>query len=114
MDETEILERPIEIRGEMSEDLDLFFDVQQMRDVFDLKQENYSVLCQLVMEYFLEVGDPVELESYITRTRFFDYLTEEPKPRDILYFVCLLNDNLREHERKAFFGKRDAFHRLFN
>lgn len=50
-----------------------------------------------------EKGDELVLETYITDSHMFNYLTEEPRPRDILYYVCSLDDTMTDEEREAFF-----------
>ena len=79
---------PIEIKGKMSEDLDLFYTVQEMIDVFDFRQNNYSDFCRTISSILRESGDELILENSITNSHMFNYLTEEPRPRDILYYIC--------------------------
>ena len=74
-----------------------------MIDVYDFKQTNYSDLCHTVSMILREKGDELVLETYITDSHMFNYLTEEPRPRDILYYVCSLDDTMTDEEREAFF-----------
>lgn len=114
MHESEIQKHPVEIKGLMSEDLDLFYSSQDMIDVFDFTKNNYSDLCHTVSLILRDKGDQLTLESYLTDSSMFNYLTEEPYPRDILYYICSLDDTMTEDERKAFFQARKTFHKLFN
>lgn len=98
----------------MTEDLDLFFTVQEMRDVFDFKLTNYTELCKTTSMYLRGRGDDITLLNVIANSHMFNYLTEEPAPRDILYYICALDDTLTEEERKAFFMQRHKFHKMFN
>lgn len=59
-------------------------------------------------------GDDITLLNVIQNSHMFNYLTEEAKPRDILYYICSLNDNLSDEEREAFFANRKQFHKMFN
>lgn len=85
-----------------------------MIDVFDFKQTHYSDLCHTVSMILRDKGDELTLETYITDSHMFNYLTEEGRPRDILYYVCSLDDTMDEEAREAFFMKRSRFHKLFN
>lgn len=114
MHRSEIQKHPVEIRGLMSEDLDLFYSVQEMIDVFDFKLDNYNELCHTISLILRGKGDELTLEGYITDSHMFNYLTEEPRPRDILYYICALDDSMPEEEREAFFQARLDFHKLFN
>jgi Na+-transporting NADH:ubiquinone oxidoreductase subunit NqrF len=98
----------------MTEDLDLFFTVEQMRDVFDFFQTNYQELCKTTSMILDDAGNDIDLLNVIQNSHMFNYLTEEPRPRDILYYICSMNDSLTEEERIAFFNRRDKFHKLFN
>jgi hypothetical protein len=57
MHESEIQKHPVEIKGLMSEDLDLFYSSQDMIDVFDFTKNNYSDLCHTVSLILRDKGD---------------------------------------------------------
>lgn len=99
-----MLKEPVNIRGKMTEDLDLFFTWEEMRDVFDFKLTNYAELCKTTSLILRDRGNDIVLLNVIQNSHMFNYLTEEPRPRDILYYMCSLNDTLSEDERQAFFS----------
>lgn len=71
--------------------------------MFDFKLSNYSELCHTISLILQKKGTELTLESYISNSHMFNYLTEEPRPRDILYYICAMDDTMPEHEREAFF-----------
>ncbi len=84
----------------MTEDLDLFYSEQNMRDLFDYKKGNYSDICIRVSRILSDTqGSELEKENAITSDPLFNYLTEEERPRDILYYICSLDDTLTKEEK---------------
>ena len=97
---------PVEIKGKYSEDLDLFYSVDEMRDVYDFSQDYYSQLCQIANEVLSEEGDRLTFEGYLMESHMYNYLSEEVKARDILYYVCALDESLTDEEQKNFHMNR--------
>jgi hypothetical protein len=94
MEKSAIQKEPVEIKNKMTEDLDLFYSVQDMIDLFDYKQSNYSKFCLRVSYILTDDGSELEHENQITGDPLYNYLTEEERPRDILYYICSLDDTL--------------------
>lgn len=70
-----------------------------MRDVFDFKLTNYRELCKTTSMILRDKGDDITLLNVIGNSHMFNYLTEESRPRDILYYICSLDDTLTNKER---------------
>lgn len=87
-----------------------------MRLLFDYTQDEYDHMCSLALEYFEAEGaeEKVAIEAEITASTCFNYLTEEAAPRDILYYVCMLDNRLSEEQREVWHQKREAFSKVFN
>jgi hypothetical protein len=68
----------------------------------------------LVLDYLKAEGatEKVEAEAKISALQTYNYITEESRPRDVLYYLCKLDDRRSEENRKAFYMARDTF-RIF-
>ena len=76
-----------------------------MRDVYDFSQDYYSQLCQIANEVLSEEGDRLTFEGYLMESHMYNYLSEEVA-RDILYYVCALDESLTDEEQKNFHMNR--------
>lgn len=63
MEKSAIQKEPVEIKNKMTEDLDLFYSVQDMIDLFDYKQSNYSKFCLRVSYILTDDGSELEHEN---------------------------------------------------
>lgn len=112
---TGLQKNPVEIEGKMSEDLELFYSLQDMRELFDYRVNIYSDLCLKASDLLANPGErDLDKENAITSDPLYNYLSEEDKPRSILYYVCLLDDTLTWEETKAYYRNRKNFNKIFN
>jgi hypothetical protein len=101
LEESEITGEAIIIKGEMSEDLQIFYSVDDMILLFDYNENEYTHVCDLVLDYLKAEGaaEKVESEAKISALRTYNYITEEARPRDVLYYLCKLDDRRSEENR---------------
>jgi len=110
-------ENTVEIGGRLSNDLDLFYTVDEMRLLFDFGETYYKDLCGLVLRYFESESDSekrTEAVAEITAFPMFNYLTEESGPRDMMYYICSMDNTFPEEGRQLFHGKKEQFDNAFN
>jgi len=73
-----------------------------MRDLFDYKNQHYQDFCLTISHLLKDKTDQLDIENQISSDPLFNYLSEEPIPRDILYYICSLDNTLSEEGRAAF------------
>ena len=75
-----------------------------MRALFDYNTQSYKELCLIAVDYYKaeDAGTKVAEESLLSSHPLYNYLSEEERPRDILYYVCAMDDTLLEGDRRLF------------
>ena len=64
--------------GSFSEDLDLFYTEQNVKDMFDFKKKVWKELCTLTSDILVATDDSEKcrLESNLNENPLFNYLSE--------------------------------------
>ena len=84
----------MDIGGKLSEDLSLFYSVDDVRTLFNWRKPEYQNVCKLMSQqyegYNLETIKEkqdllMEIQSVITELKVFNFLTENKSARKLLY-----------------------------
>ena len=103
--DTELLisDEAININEEFSYDLDLFYTSNDVVKLFNYFYRDYEAICELALEIFNTNEDDQErlMElNEILMSFEYNYLSEDKHVRDILFNVCLLNENMSIEDQK--------------
>lgn len=108
----------VEVAGQYSADLDLFYTPTDAEALFNIKRNIYQEICKLTAEMLtVKDSDPDrfnELEGELTTHSVFNYLSEEEYVRKTLYYVCLFSNYENESSQQLLHEKKEDFHKLFN
>lgn len=101
----------VEVNGQFSKDLDLFYKAEDAEQLFDINIEKYKTICNLVIDALtIKSTDEKkynELSEQITASNVFNYLSEEKAARDSLYYVCVFSHCGDETGRNILHDHRD-------
>lgn len=106
----------IEINGEYTEDLDLFFNEEDVEGLFNFVNQDYAIVCDLGLKIIKAGDNQIEVQPLNDEllTKSFNYLSEDKEARDVLYLVCLNNENLSDEDQKLMHDSREQWERLFS
>ena len=106
----------IEINGEYTEDLDLFFNEEDVEGLFNFVNQDYAIVCDLGLKIIKAGDNQIEVQPLNDEllTKSFNYLSEDKEARDVLYLVCLNNENLSDEDQKVMHDSREQWERLFS
>ena len=92
----------VDINGEFTEDLDLFFTADDVRNLFSYVKKDYKTICghalQALKAQKAEDADKLKEESDKLLDHEYNYLSENENSRKSLYQVCILDDNISPEE----------------
>ena len=92
----------VDINGEFTEDLDLFFTADDVRNLFSYVKKDYKTICghalQALKAQKAEDADKLKEESDKLLDHEYNYLSENENARKSLYQVCILDDNISPEE----------------
>lgn len=109
----------VNIDGEYSYDLDLFYTSQDVVRLFNYFYKDYLTICDIALQSF-QIGDSDEDQTDLMQLNDalmgleYNYLSEDVHVRDILYNVCALNQQMTLADQKLFHDSREAWNNLFN
>jgi hypothetical protein len=109
-------ENTVQIKEEFSTDLNLFFGLEEVRDLFDFNQTIYTDFCVFASDVITAPDDDTKLaiSAEVTAHKAFNYLTESETALNMLYTVCRLSDEFPEEIRKNFYNSWYTFVWMFN
>ena len=112
-----ISDEAININGEFSYDLDLFYTSNDVVKLFDYFYKDYSAICELALERFQTNEDDqerlIELNEILMSFEY-NYLSEDKHVRDILFNVCLLNEDMNAEDQKLFHSAFESWDLMFS
>ena len=112
-----ISDEAININGEFSYDLDLFYTAEDIVKLFDYFYKDYEAICELGLELFRTNEDDqeriMELNELLMSFEY-NYLSEDQHVRDILFNVCLLNEEMSAEDKKLFHSANETWNNMFS
>lgn len=87
------IDKPVQILGNLTEDIDLLFKIQDVIDTFDFKQTKWLQICDFAKKVFDSADDDTHImnERQITSLPMYNYLSEEDEEAGILWKMCSLD-----------------------
>lgn len=87
------IDHPVQILGNLTEDIDLLFKIQDVIDTFDFKQTKWLQICDFAKKVFDSTDDNTRImnERQITSLPMYNYLSEEDEEAGILWKMCSLD-----------------------
>lgn len=107
----------VNVQGQYSRDLDLFFKREDYISLFDFQMQNYKELCELsaqALRNYDDAGALRKVEAKLMARQEFNYLSEDDTARSLLYYVCTLDDEtMDENAAQLLSENAKKFHLLY-
>ena len=103
------------VNGQFSTDLDLFYSEDDVKSLFDYESQAYKTVCDLTLRAMQSKDDTSEQREVndLLLGHFFNYISEDKKARDNLYYVCTFNRDYSAEDQKLFSTNYEFFTNLF-
>lgn len=107
----------MQVNGQYSQDLDLFYKAEDAEQLFNVQTEKYKQICTLAIDALAVKSTNEkkfnEISEQLTEQNVFNYLSEKKAARDTLYNVCLFAHFEDESKRTLLHDNRETFNSLF-
>jgi len=93
-------EKEISIHGKLTVDMALYYDTDQIRKLYNIDSMEYKTFCRTGLKYLesTNADERRELLVELTKKDAFNYLSERTDQRLILYYVCLLSQEMDDDD----------------
>ena len=103
------------VNGQRSNDLDLFWDIEDEWTLFDYKSGSWGVYCDIARANYAltDSSNQKYINTIMLQMPEFNYLSENEIIRIRLYQICKLDQNQQTFSQKSFYEDYKNFENLF-